>query len=746
MRPGTYRFSVERGMQRSFTLLAVLLAVQWAVMVTTSPELDALLVVSGWWFVLILLVEAFRAWRCLLAAPDAWLVCGAVLLVYTAMALSPPGDIVVGARGNPALIAAVLAAGFLTPVRAWAVCVVVFVAQVVACLPLGGPSGALESLWPGISGALAAGVLTRVMRSAAVRADHAQEALLAAQAQEAQAEGRRSAHRTFQRMLHDDVATALRAVAGRGVTQAEARRTCADAVAAMARAPMAPVTSSTRNLAQDIEELGTVLPIETTFHIEGEVQVPTPVANAMLAAAREALRNVDRHAFASAVSVRLSEDGHGVVLIVSDDGVGFSPTRSHRSSWGLSRSVVDRMAEVGGTADVISTEGAGTSVRLEWTRDAAPPVAAARPDKAALIAFAVGDMRTPLAAVCVPYLLSMYVIAVVHSDATASADRLTVWFSVLVLITLALIVRADRPVSGWVSLGSTTVALGGLLYALSVIPPDSLDNFDSWPIGALTPLFVVLLTTRSVREAVIPLVLEEIAILSLIATGGLVADSPAAVLPALLAPVFGVVMVWIIVRTVVGLGAVVAEANRDQVAIAVAEAGHEARTALHQRRIEEIGAQLLPFLREIAEGSEQRAWHELREQAQLLETTARDELHLPGVIDAEVRDRLDVARRAGCVVRFQSDSDAVYPPLVLRDLLATALTGSEPPLRLTLSLYPGTEQVEVSLVTVPGDAARSARLRRSFAGFAPVVDDLPEATCAHLVVRQGGGTPPISGT
>jgi signal transduction histidine kinase len=735
-------------MQRSFALLAILLAVLWTViLVTASPELDALLIISGWLFVLLLLVETFRAWRCLLATLDVWTACGVVLLVDAAMALSPPDDIVVGARGNPALVVAILAAGFLPPVRAWAVCVLVCLAQVIVCLPLDGPSGALESLWPVLSGAFAAGVLARVMRSAAARADHAQEALLAAQAQEAQAEGRRAAHRTFQRMLHDDVATALRAVAGRGVTRTEARRTCADAVAAMSRAPTAPVTSGTRNLAEDIKELGTVLPIETTFHIEGDVHVPAPVATAMLAAAREALRNVDRHAFAGAVSVRLTEDGHRVVLIVSDDGVGFSPTRSRRSSWGLSQSVIDRMTEVGGTADVISAAGAGTSVRLGWTHDAvSPPVAAVRPDRAALIAFAVGDIRRPLAAVCVPYLLSMFAIAVVYSDATTGADRLTVWYSVLVLITLALIVRADRPVSGWLSFASTTVALGGLLYALSVIPADSLDDFGSWPIGALTPLFVVLLTIRSVREAVVPLVLEEIAILSLIATGGLVADSPAAVLPALLSPVFGVVMVWIIVRTVVGLGAVVADANRDQVAIAVAEAGHEARVALHQRRIEEIGAELLPFLRQIAAGREPESWQELCEQAQLLETAARDELHLPGVIDAEVRDRLNEARQAGCVVRFQSDTDAVYPPFVLRDLLAAALTGSAPPRRLTLSLYPGTEQVEVSLVTVPGDAARSARLRRSFADFAPVVDDLPEATCAQLVVRQGGSVSPIPGT
>lgn len=739
MREGTYRFSVERGMQRSYTALALMLAMLWTVtLVSAAGTLDGGTATAGWLFVVVLLSGAVRAWRCLLGSADVWVACAAALLVYAVIGVSRPEAIVVGARGNPALVAAILAAGFLPPMRAWPVCVAVCLGQVIASLPSDGLVGAFESLWPVVSGTLAAGVVCSVMRSAAAKADHAHDALLAAQASEAHSEGLRAAHRTFQRMLHDDVAAALQAVAGRGVTRAEVRRACADALAAVSRAPAAPV-GGTRNLAEGVADLGAVLPVTTTVHVDGDVLVPAAVAAAMLAAAREALRNVDRHAFADAVSVRLEEDAHGVTLTVADDGVGFSPTRARGRSWGLNGSVVERMAEVGGTAEVVSERGVGTSVRLGWSRDAAfPPAETARPDRVGLMALAVGDIRRPLAAVCVPYLLSMYVIAVAYSDAAEGADRLTLWYSGVVLITLALIVRAHRPAPGWVGVAAAAVAVTGLVYGLSVIPADSLDDFGSWPIGAISPLFVVLLTVRSVREAVIPLIVEEVAVLALIATGDLEAASPGAVLPALLAPAFGVVMVWMIVRTVLRLGAVVSDAHREQVAITVAGAAHQAYVTLHQRRLSEIGAELLPFLREVGADRERTSGRETRDRARALETMARDELHLPGVIDAEIRGLLSTARQAGCVVIFQSDCDAVDPPLVLRDLLAAALTGPVAPRQLTLSLHPGADQVEVSLVTVPGDAARSAGIRRSLAEFGPVVDDFPEATCVHLVVPRKG--------
>lgn len=753
MRAGTYQSIVERGMQRSFATLALLLAVLWVVtLVSSAGRLNGWTALVGWFFVGVLAAGAFRAWRCLLGPADVWAACVAAALVYSAIAVSGPDVFVLGARGAPALVAAILAAGFLLPARAWVVCAAVCLGQVAVSMPQEGLPRAVESLWPTVSGAIAAGVVTRVMRAAAGKADHAQEELLAVQAVEAQAEGRRAAHRMIRRTLHDDVAAALRAVAGPGVTWPEVQKACAAALTAISRAP-APSSAGVVDLAEEVGKLDGVVPVATTVHGDRHVPVPRAVAAAMLAAAREALRNVHRHARAATVRLLLEEDAHGVTLVVSDDGVGFSPSQVGPSSWGLRGSVVEPMAEVGGTAEVVSTPGEGTSVRLRWGRDGSPAPVVRRPERARLITLAVGDVRKPLAAVCVPYLLSMYVVAMVHGEATEGWGTLIAWYSGVVVMTLVLIGRAHRPVPRWTGCACAAFALVGLVYGLLVIPADSLDDFGSWPIGAVSPLLVVLLAVRSMRSAVVPLLIEEAAVLSLIVSGELDAGSLGLVLPALLAPVFGVVMAGMIVETVVRLAVVVSDAYREQVAVTAAEATRQAQVRLRQRRLAEIGTELLPFLRQIATAGPPSAGAlpedalpeggspdhgRLRARARELESMARDELHLPGVIDADIRMRLRLARRAGCLVTFQSDTDSVDPPLVLRRLLANALTGPVPPKQLTLSLYPGAEGVTVSLVTVPGDADRGARLRRSLVEFSPVVDEQPEATSVHLTVRWDG--------
>lgn len=84
---------------------------------------------------------------------------------------------------------------------------------------------------------------------------------------------------------------------------------------------------------------------------------------AVLAAAREALRNVLKHSGVSEALVRVWDEPDGLTVVVRDFGVGFDPA-AHRAGFGLSESIAARMAEVGGTAEVGSLVGSGTSVTL----------------------------------------------------------------------------------------------------------------------------------------------------------------------------------------------------------------------------------------------------------------------------------------------------------------------------------------------------------------------------------------------
>lgn len=85
--------------------------------------------------------------------------------------------------------------------------------------------------------------------------------------------------------------------------------------------------------------------------------------------AREAIRNAQRHATPSAVSVTVSRDDRVTRLVVTDDGVGFTPAerarRGEEGHVGLTL-LADVVAQTEGTLDVRSTPGSGTTVTLEF--------------------------------------------------------------------------------------------------------------------------------------------------------------------------------------------------------------------------------------------------------------------------------------------------------------------------------------------------------------------------------------------
>jgi hypothetical protein len=728
-----YRSSVERAIQRCFAVLALMLALLWtSTLSVLASRLSVGMLLIGTVFVIVLLMELARAWRCRLGLVDVWLALIAAAAVGVVIAVSRAHSLEIGIRCPPAVVAVLLSAGLLRRPPAGLVCLGVCFGQWMGSLPLDRPLIALEGVWPVAASAVAAGFVTQLLRSAAGNADSAYEALSAAKAEEARTRGLRAAHREFQRMLHDDVSAALRSVAGPGVTRAEARVACAEAVAAAARASRVP-DRGVRDLAQDIETLGSHIP-GVTMTARGNTRVPASVATAFLAAAGEGLRNAQRHAFAASIRVELTGDEHTVRLDVVDDGVGFSP--SGTTSWGLRQSVTARLEEIGGTAQVASRRGAGTTVRLAWPRPAATvPGPTGRPGKATLIALAVGDVRKPLAAVGIPFQLIMNGLAVQYGDGSHDGwDWLTSWYTLVTVAVLVLILRANRALPGWASFGVALLALLGQVPGLLSMKAESLSSFESWPIGALTPLYVVLLVLRPEWEALLLLAVDEIIVLLSLLVGGLTNATAIQALPAMLSPAFGSVMTLMLVLTTVRLGAVVANANTSQMTLTIATSEREARLAMHEQRRAEIGRVVVPFLTTIATTQENCPWDELRCRAAVLETMARDELHLPGIIDTGLRERFAAARTSGCVITLQSDADAAPPPPMLGDLLTAALSGGSPPRQLTLSLYPDGNQIEVSLVTVPGDQERAQRINRYLQTFGATLEDSPEATSATFTL------------
>lgn len=91
-----------------------------------------------------------------------------------------------------------------------------------------------------------------------------------------------------------------------------------------------------------------------------------PVAAEVLKVANEAIGNALRHASPSAVRVELELDGDTVRLRVADDGTGFDLAETVRSTRRLGLvGMRERAAALGGSLQVDTAPGAGTTVSLE---------------------------------------------------------------------------------------------------------------------------------------------------------------------------------------------------------------------------------------------------------------------------------------------------------------------------------------------------------------------------------------------
>jgi signal transduction histidine kinase len=95
--------------------------------------------------------------------------------------------------------------------------------------------------------------------------------------------------------------------------------------------------------------------------------VPPQTALCLFRVAQESLRNVARHAGASAVEVSLRKVDGGVEMVVHDNGTGFDPSHDRgRHSLGLA-SMKERVHLAGGELDIDTAPGQGTTV-VAWVR------------------------------------------------------------------------------------------------------------------------------------------------------------------------------------------------------------------------------------------------------------------------------------------------------------------------------------------------------------------------------------------
>lgn len=181
------------------------------------------------------------------------------------------------------------------------------------------------------------------------------------------------------RTIHDSVLQVLAMVQRRGTEIGGAAAEIGQLAGEQEAALRALITADDQASAPAGElDLSTVL----TRDPRANVSVITPVAPVLLgermaretaAAVREALDNVRKHCGESARAwVLIDDEGSEVSVTIRDDGPGMSPDRLAEAvvegRLGVRLAINGRMREIGGSADISSTPGAGTEVRLRVPR------------------------------------------------------------------------------------------------------------------------------------------------------------------------------------------------------------------------------------------------------------------------------------------------------------------------------------------------------------------------------------------
>src|SRR5919204_1843032 len=185
------------------------------------------------------------------------------------------------------------------------------------------------------------------------------------------------------RELHDSLSQALYAIA-LGARSAQNRLTSSperaaeplDYILRLAEAALADMRSLILDLRpESLEREGLVaalrersVAVTGRYGIDVAVDVPdepplSPSAKqAIYRIALEALSNVVKHSHARHVTLRLDTSEHNVSLEVTDDGYGFDATATYPGHLGL-QSMRERAESPGGTLQVDSESGRGTTIR-----------------------------------------------------------------------------------------------------------------------------------------------------------------------------------------------------------------------------------------------------------------------------------------------------------------------------------------------------------------------------------------------
>jgi signal transduction histidine kinase len=258
---------------------------------------------------------------------------------------------------------------------------------VLRVLPAGGgatwPLAVLDAVYALIVGSAVVVVMTAI-RQAASRVDVAQRTAMERYVEAAKQYAGEQERMRVDTVVHDRVLSTLLA-ASRSRTEEDrelVERMAEGALVALQSVEAESDSSATEplsTLAERIRVLALSFSAAIAFSAEGDLgrTVPSRVLEGVYSATVQSISNSLQHGgdggwIARTVAVRGS-DADGFEVVIADTGRGFDVAAVPPDRLGLRVSIRERVASVGGWADVRSVPGAGTSVVIVWPRDESTP-------------------------------------------------------------------------------------------------------------------------------------------------------------------------------------------------------------------------------------------------------------------------------------------------------------------------------------------------------------------------------------
>ncbi|TWE09219.1 hypothetical protein BKA23_2919 [Rudaeicoccus suwonensis] len=453
------------------------------------------------------------------------------------------------------------------------------------------------------------------------------------------------------RFVHDEVLHSLRGLAlGARIPRAEAVELAGSALRNLDASIDRPRDDASRLLAEVLMSSIADCGIDVTCTLD-TIAIPAPVAEALGAATREALRNVRLHSGVGHAELTARRRAGEVTVVICDRGRGFDPTSTPAGHRGISDSLRGRMVDVGGDMTVASQPGK-TTVTLVW-REPNPPHAR----QGSRLEEILSHVRQATVAGGAPYVVLNVVQAVIMSSRMQSPQPALIATAITTagFVVAAPLLWRGRHVrqTAWV-LGVVAIA-GACLAALSVTS-DITDPMAYWLAGGVVPLVVIGVVLRPAWESV-PFAVAVCAVpLVRVVTQGGGADRILALSPALFGPEYVLGAAYGL-RWLVGRSIHQARVESDRAAEADLHAYElRARERLLVERVANLRDDVAPFLRDVVIGRLALGSSEVETRAALLEGIVRDSINPARVaVNPHIDAVLASLRRVGVIVKVHAN-------------------------------------------------------------------------------------------